>query len=341
MAFSLMAALSIGILAWSLANLGLEWLVGVALPLAAALVFILGVACRVVQWARVPVPFSIATTAGQQKSLPWIKPSCIESPTTIFGVGTRMALEVLAFRSLFRNTAAETRVDEAGNPRLIYWSSKWLWVFALLFHYAFLMVFFRHFRFFLEPVPFFITWAEALDGIMQIGVPRLYMSGILLLAGALFLLMRRLKDPKLRYISLPADYFPLFLILGIALTGILMRYFTKTDIASVKELIMGLVTLSPVVPAGIGGMFYAHIALVSTLLIYLPFSKLMHSAGVLLSPTRNMRTNTREVRHVNPWNPPKKYRTYEEYEDEFRDVMAEAGLPLAQAPESKPEEAAQ
>ncbi len=31
---------------------------------------------------------------------------------------------------------------------------------------------------------------------------------------------------------------------------------------------------------------------------------------------------------MNPWNPPKKYRTYAEYEDEFRELMEEAGLPV-------------
>ena len=39
----------------------------------------------------------------------------------------------------------------------------------------------------------------------------------------------------MRYISLASDYFPLFLILGIASTGVLMRYFTKTDIVGVHE----------------------------------------------------------------------------------------------------------
>jgi hypothetical protein len=32
--------------------------------------------------------------------------------------------------------------------------------------------------------------------------------------------------------------------------------------------------------------------------------------------------------HVNPWNYPVKAHTYDEYEDEFRDVMKEAGLPV-------------
>ena len=45
-------------------------------------------------------------------------------------------------------------------------------------------------------------------------------------------------------------------------------------------------------------------------------------------PTRNMTGNTREVRHVNPWNYPVPVHTYEEYEDEFRDVMKASGLPI-------------
>jgi hypothetical protein len=34
------------------------------------------------------------------------------------------------------------------------------------------------------------------------------------------------------------------------------------------------------------------------------------------------------VRHVNPWNYPVKVHTYEEYEDDFRVKMKNAGLPV-------------
>jgi hypothetical protein len=54
----------------------------------------------------------------------------------------------------------------------------------------------------------------------------------------------------------------------------------------------------------------------------------MHLAGVFLSPTRNLRNDSRERRHINPWNYPVKVHTYEEYEEEFRDKMIEAGLPV-------------
>jgi hypothetical protein len=43
------------------------------------------------------------------------------------------------------------------------------------------------------------------------------------------------------------------------------------------------------------------------------------------------------VRHVNPWSYPVKVHTYEEYEDEFREKMVEAGLPVDKMPESQSE----
>jgi nitrate reductase gamma subunit len=241
----------------------------------------------------------------------------------------RMFFEVLLFRSLFRNTRSEL----TKGPRLVHWSSKWLWIFALLFHYSFLTIFIRHFRFFLDPVPSGLGLLEALDGLLQIGVPRFYMSDALILAGLLFLLGRRLFDHRLRYISLAADYFPLFLLLGVACSGILLRYCLKSDIAGVKVFTMSLATLSPVSPQGLPPLLFLHLFLVSTLLVCFPFSKLMHMGGIFFSPTRNLPNNSRAVHHENPWNPPKKYRSYAEYENDFRELMDEAGLPLEITPE--------
>jgi nitrate reductase gamma subunit len=137
------------------------------------------------------------------------------------------------------------------------------------------------------------------------------------------------------YISLPGDYFPLFLITAIGLTGVLMRYALKVDIVGVKELTMGLVTFHPGVPQGIGVLFYIHLFLVSVLIAYIPFSKITHMAGIFLSPTRNLSNNSRFVRHVNPWNYPVPVHTYDEYEEEFRDKMIEVGLPVENMPEQE------
>ena len=333
-----MVVIGIGILSLVCYALNLTYFLGIVLPYAAILVFMAGVIWRVACWAKSPAPFPICLTGGQQKSLPWIKQSKLEAPASGLEVAGRMVLEVFLFRSLFRNTRAEMRLDAPEGPRLVYWSSKWLWVFALLFHYSFLVIFIRHFRFFIEPVPICLQAVEFLDSIMAVGSPVMFQSDPVLVAALLFLFLRRLYDPKVRYISLLSDYFPLFLLLAVALSGISLRYWTKVDIASVKVLTMSLVTFSPTVPANIGAAFFVHVAFVCALLIYFPFSKLMHAGGVLLSPTRNLMANSREFRHVNPWNKPAPYRTYAEYEDEFRDAMAEAGLPLEKEPEAAPAE---
>jgi len=54
----------------------------------------------------------------------------------------------------------------------------------------------------------------------------------------------------------------------------------------------------------------------------------MHMGGVFMSPTRNMKANSREFRHINPWNYPVHVHLYEEYENDFRDKMKAAGIPV-------------
>lgn len=302
----------------------LQYLFGVIIPYAAFVMFIVGIFYRVVKWGRSPVPFRIPTTAGQEKSLPWIKQNKIDNPSSALGVIVRMAFEVLLFRSLFRNT----KIDLRDGPRLAYGSTKWLWAAGLAFHWTFFIIVLRHLRLFTEPILFFVPLIESLDAFFQVGVPLLYITDIVFLMAVTYLFFRRVLIPQVRYISLAADYFPLFLILGIGVSGVLMRYFFKVDVVGVKELTMGLVTFNPVVPEGIGVIFYIHLFLVSTLLIYFPFSKLMHMAGVFLSPTRNLANNNRERMHINPWNYPVKVHTYEEYEEEFREKLKEVGMPV-------------
>ncbi len=339
MFISLLLVLLIGAIAWAGAAIGLASLFGVVLPYVAVVVFVAGVVWRMVYWSKSPVPFAIPTTGGQEASLDFIKQAKYDCPNTTWGVVQRMFLEVFCFRSLFRNTLGEVREDDPVNkgPRTIYYSSKWLWAFALVFHYCFLLVFLRHFRFFMEPVPSCISFLESIDGIMQIGSPRFFWTGGLLLVALVFLLCRRIFNQRLRYISLANDYFPLFLLIAIVGTGLCLRYFDKAEIAQVKVFIMGLTHFSPVGTEGINSLFFIHLTLVSVLLIYFPFSKLMHMPGVFFSPTRNLPNNTRAVRHINPWNPPKQYFTYAEYEDTYRDAMAEAGLPLEKQPEKAAE----
>ena len=305
-------------------TIGLNSLFGIWIPYVAAAIFFAGIIIRLLQWAKVPVPFAISTTCGQAKSLPWMKQAKLDCPSNNWQVVGRMFLEVFLFRSLFRNIRGEIREG----PRLTFASSKWLWLAGILFHYAFLTIVVRHLRFFTEPIPFFVTTLESLDGFFEIFIPTLFLTDVAFLAAAAFLFLRRVVIPQLRYLSLPADYFALFLILGIGISGVLMRQIYKVNLLKVKELTMGLASFSPAAPDGIGSIFYVHLFLVCCLLAYFPFSKLLHAPGVFLSPTRNQANDNRMVRHINPWNYPVKLHTYEEYEDDFREKMKECGLPV-------------
>ncbi len=321
---SLAVVIAATLAAWLLAGTGLRPLFGVVFPYLAFATFVVGLAWRVIRWARSPVPFRIPTTCGQQKSLAFLPHSRLDNPFTGWQAFGRMALEVLFFRSLFRNTSATLTRD----GRLVYGSEKWLWAAGLAFHWSFLVIVLRHLRFFLEPVPWLVEALADVDGFFQVWVPVLYLTDLVIVAALTFLFLRRVLLPQVRYVSLANDYFPLFLLLGIAVTGILMRYFFKTDLAAVKDVALGLVTFRPVAPEAASPLFYAHLFLVSVLLATFPFSKLVHMAGVFLSPTRNLANNNRAERHVNPWNPEVKTHSYQEYEEEFHDLMKNAGYPL-------------
>ncbi len=304
---------------------GTQFLVGIVLPCVAFLVFIVGFIRKVLDWSSSPVPFKIPTTCGQGRSLSFIKEDRFDCPTTKADVIVRMFLEVFLFRSLFRNTRAEVH----DGPKIVYGSSIWLWLMGISFHYAFLTIVLRHMRLFTEPIPFFVPVIEYLDGFLQIGAPVLFASGLILVGAAAGLMARRLIMPQIRYISLPADYFPLLLIMAIGITGMLMRHFYRVDITQVKQLTMGFVSFSWNNPGGIHPIFFMHVMLVSALMTYFPFSKLMHMGGIFFSPTRNMANDTRAKRHINPWNDPNiKPHSYAAYEDEFREFMVGAGIPV-------------
>ena len=297
---------------------------GIVLPYLAVVVFVMGLAYRTLTWLRAPVPFRIPTTCGQQRSLPWIKQAKLDNPSGTPGVLGRMALEVLCFRSLLRNTSTKL---VAGN-RLVYSASLGLWLGAMAFHWSLLVVLARHLRLFTSPVPAVVTLLERVDGFLELGVPVIYMSTLIFLAAVAFLLLRRMVSAQLRYVSLMEDYFLPVLLLAIGLSGFWLRHGSRTDIVGVKQLAVGLATFHPAIPHAIGPMFFGHLFLVCVLVAYIPFSKVVHLAGVLLSPTRNLANNSRAVRHVNPWNHPVKVHTYEEYEDELRDKMQGAGIPV-------------
>ena len=109
-----------------------------------------------------------------------------------------MALEVLFFRSLLKNTKAQL-VD---GRRLVYRTDHLLWLAGMLMHWSFLVIIIRHMRLMTNPVPGFVTFLEATDGFLEIGLPAVFVTTITFLAGVVVLLYRRFMNPQVRYISL-------------------------------------------------------------------------------------------------------------------------------------------
>ncbi|MEM0203542.1 MAG: sulfate reduction electron transfer complex DsrMKJOP subunit DsrM [Archaeoglobaceae archaeon] len=296
---------------------------GVLVPYIAFAIFVVGVVYKFIYWAKSAVPLKIPTTSGQQKSLRFIKRTIydrFDSPFTKWETVVRMILEIFAFRSLLKNTRYYL-------DRLSQRDARWLWLFAILFHYSLLLVLIRHTKFFFEPVPSFVEMLSELEAFKGVFIPSVYISGLAIIVALLLLWFRRIFLSRERCISLPSDHFALILLLAITISGNVMRYFIKVDISAVKGLLLSLMAFDIAKAVefanAIEPMFYIHFALGSFLLAYFPFSKLMHAGGIFFSPTRNMPNNNRAERHVNPWNPPYKGITWEEYYEAYKDQLDE------------------
>lgn len=93
----------------------------------ATLTLLVGLARRILRYARTPAPLKIPTTPA---------------PTTRSGVVLRMFREVVFFESLFK-------------------SSKWTWLFGWLFHFGLFVALMRHLRYFTEPVWGWVTLIQS------------------------------------------------------------------------------------------------------------------------------------------------------------------------------------
>jgi nitrate reductase gamma subunit len=125
-------------------------------------------------------------------------------------------------------------------------------------------------------------------------------AGITMLLGLLGLWGRRLFVERIRYISTPSDHLMLLLLIGIAASGLMMKFAVHTDVIAVKSYFLGLMHLDiQALPADL--LLIVHLSLVATLLVVFPYSKLLHAPGVFFSPTRNQKDDPREHRHLSAW----------------------------------------
>ena len=193
------------------------------------------------------------------------------APTTKAGVVWRMTKEVTVFQSLFK-------------------SNKWTWLFGWVFHVALALVLFRHLRYFQEPV-----WT-----IVALVQPFGKYAAFAMLAGLAGLWARRFVVDRVRYITSLSDHLMLALLVAIGLSGLGIKYLSHTDIVAVKTYMLGLMYFD-LQPLPADTFVLLHLALVATLMLIFPISKLLHVPGLFFMPTRNQVDNPREVRHTAGW----------------------------------------
>ena len=193
------------------------------------------------------------------------------APITKSGVVLRLAKEAILFAALFR-------------------SNKWTWLFGWMFHMSLFIVLANHLRFFIKDVPIPLVLLQNVGEY----------AAFTMFIGLTGLLIRRFYVARVKYISSPSDYLWLVLLMFIALSGIIMRFVSHTDIVAVKEFSLGLLSFNwQALPLDFPLML--HLLLVAILMILFPFSKLLHIPGLFFAPTRNQVDNPREKRHISSW----------------------------------------
>lgn len=225
----------------------------------ATAILVSGLLYKIFVYARTPQPLRIPTTPA---------------PLTKVGVVWRMIKEVTVFASLFK-------------------SNKWIWIFGWMFHVALLLVLLRHFRYFTEPVWFWVALLQ----------PFGKYAAFAMLAGLLGLWARRVLVDRIRYISGPSDHLMLALLVAIGGSGTAMKFVpaAHTDIIALKAFFLGLLRFDWQ-PLNADPALLAHLGFVIILMIIFPISKLLHVPGMFFHPTRFMLDNNREKRYVQGWS---------------------------------------
>ncbi|MEM4852484.1 MAG: respiratory nitrate reductase subunit gamma [Thermofilum sp.] len=217
-------------------------------PYVAVAIFLAGIAYRLLSWLRVPPPA--------------VRFLLHPAPKSTLGSLLAVVKQFLFYPSLM-----------SVNPKL--WLATWTG------HMALFGALIGHGRLITEYTFVFGPLGMDKHAIDQFSFMAGSIAGLIMLAAFTFLLLRRFRG-LLRKLSTPEDYFALSLILGLVITGLMMRFATHIDVEAMRLYFWELATFRPQhLPEN--PFFMAHYALAQLLLAYFPFGKLMHSIGSLLT----------------------------------------------------------
>jgi len=111
-------------------------------------------------------------------------------------------------------------------------------------------------------------------------------AGIIVLVTALMLLVRRFTIKRVRDITGYGDIFALLLIGAILVTGNMMRFGAEHfDLTAAREYFAALATFNGVSEAAVldNNVFLIHMGLALLLVMYIPFSKILHFGGIFFT----------------------------------------------------------
>lgn len=219
-------------------------------PYIALLVFLGGIGYRAYQWWRKPpVPAHL---------------SLFPRPRGRLGRLVDTVVDMLTLKGLFR-------------------VNKRLWLGGFTMHLGLLFILVGHVRAFTD---YYFLW-----NLLRWGPEEQHtfsavagtIAGTLFTVPLFYLLARRWSG-AVKWLSTAEDYFLLFLLIGIALTGFHMRLLRLVDVDQLHRFFSGLASFNwQPVPTSTGPAFIYHFALVQLLMVWFPFSKLTHTIGSVLS----------------------------------------------------------
>ena len=154
-----------------------------------------------------------------------------------------------------------------------------LWVFTILFHFGLLGAFVGHLRLVHEFTP--LVQALGSKGMDRFALWSGGIMGALLSIGLIYYFLRRLVRPY-RELSLPEDYFLLFLLFLAILFGNQMRFLGDVQTADYRAYLQSLIAFQPAFPPALASsssrwVLVFHVLSANLILIFFPFSKLVHT----------------------------------------------------------------
>ena len=222
-----------------------SFFIGGILPYLTVLLFIVGMVYRFYVWAKTPQP---------------AKMTLFPAPDSVAG---GVLAEVLFFPGMFKG-------------------DKVLWSFSWIFHATLTLVFLGHIRVLTSLIDQnLMAMGMSTEGIDLMSGTSGGVAGVILMVTGVLLLLRRIVVQRVREISGIGDFFALLLVIAIVFTGNIMRFGAHFDLEQTRVWAWSLLTFSPIVVNN--GMFQFHALLAMVLIMYIPYSKIMHFGGIFFT----------------------------------------------------------